>query len=204
MLKWRRVSAGGCWEISLTMRWLRRTRTLTRTRASSPVEALFPSLPQFSHIIWIHLNVVWLKPISLHQKRLRWMEDLTVTTSTGARISAGPLWKVCCRLHMLPINMLPFLMVTQYICDEHTAETGVLNVPCSLIWGVQVAGMALVRMFAPTLNHSSQRALCVSHSCLTLNNYLYCMKWADVITSLISEAAWMFCSSFFKTWRTES
>lgn len=183
MLKWRRVSAGGCWEISLTMRWLRRTHTLTRTRASSPVEALFPSLPQFSHIIWIHSNVVWLKPISLHQKRPRWMGDLTVTTSTGARISVGPLWKVCCRLHMPPINMLQVLMVTRYICDEHTAETGFLNVSCSLLWGDQVAGMAVVRLFAPTSDHSSQRALCVSHSCSTFSNYIYEMGWCHSVPS---------------------
>lgn len=105
MLKWRRVSTGGCWEISLTMQWLTRTHSHTHARASSPVEALFPSLSQFSHIIWIHLNVVWLKPISLHQKRLRWMEGLTIPTSTraGKRLSVGPRWKVWSRLHA-PLN----------------------------------------------------------------------------------------------------
>lgn len=117
MLKWRRVSTGGCWEISLTMLWLTRTHSHTHTQASSPVEALFRSLSQFSHIIWIHLNVVWLKPISLHQKRIRWMKNLTIKTSARqANGSVAPLWKRCPGFHVLVINTPQVILCRSPLC----------------------------------------------------------------------------------------
>lgn len=176
MLKWRRLSAGGCWEISLTMRWLRRTHTLKHTRTSSPVEALFPLLPQFSHIIWIHLNVVWLKPISLHQKCLRWMEDLTATTSMGPHQRGhGPLWVLFGRFDTGSDGHSVHLWRTRgwnWIFE------------CLLLFNLRCSGcghgcscMYVCSMFAPTLDHSSQRALCVSPSGSTLNNCIYEMGW---------------------------
>lgn len=182
MLKWRRVSAGGCWEISLTMRWLRRTHSHTNARFITCWGLVSLAAPVQSHHLnsfkcgLIEANFVTSKVPSMnggcHRRHINRGTDL-----------CGSFWKVCCRLHMPPINMLQVLMVTRYICDEHAAETGFLNVSCSLIWGVQVVGMAVVRMFASTMDHSSQRALCVFHSCSTLRNYIYEVGWCHYVLS---------------------
>lgn len=196
MLKWRRVSAGGSWEISLTMQWLRRTHTHMHARFITCWGLVSLAVPVQSH----HLNSF----------KCGLIEANFVTSkapamnggSTRAWIPVGPLWKDWCRLHMLPINMLQVMMTTLHLWQTYGWSR---IFECLLLFNLRCSGRGhgCSRMFVTTApfmqractQHGSMAlymhaglwhvvccgtVCCSSHSRSTINNYIYEI-WYEIL-----------------------